>query len=169
MIKIFDTFFDEREFNLIYNSLTRLPFIYGELDDDDCPPTGMVCDLRDDSEIYSIILNKILKLSNNLDKKLMYRMYINCFAPLENPFFHTDCIHSNIGTTFLFYLNKVWNINDGGETQFFIDDQITGILPIPNRMIAFDSRILHKATSFKDRYRFTIAIKFDQDFQSIDF
>ena len=60
---------------------------------------------------------------------------------------------------FLFYINN-WKLDDGGETQFLIDNQIKGVLPIPNRIVGFDANILHKATTFRNNHRFTLAIKF---------
>ena len=83
-------------------------------------------------------------------------MYVNCFAPGENPYFHIDGSH----VTFLFYANEEWNIKMHGETQFFIDNEIYGVLPYPNRMIKFNANIMHRATSFRDRHRFTLAVKY---------
>ena len=51
-------------------------------------------------------------------------------------------------------------LNEGGETQFLISNEIKGILPIPNRMVIFNGLIYHKATSFRNQHRYTIAIKF---------
>jgi hypothetical protein len=85
------------------------------------------------------------------------RIYINCFAALEKSYFHTD---GEVGTTFLYYPNETWDLDDGGETQFFIDERLYGILPIPNRLVAFNASLLHKATSFYDRHRFSVAIKY---------
>ena len=85
-------------------------------------------------------------------------MYINYFSPLENPFFHTD--GSNGDITFLFYLNDKWEIDDGGETQFYFNHTIYGVPPLNNRLVYFDADIIHKATSFRNKSRFTIAIKY---------
>jgi hypothetical protein len=90
-------------------------------------------------------------------QKDVTRVYINCFAPLENPYFHTD---GDIGTTFLYYPNKRWELDEGGETQFFIDNSIYGVPPIPNRLIYFDANLLHRATSFRSSHRFSIAVKY---------
>ena len=54
----------------------------------------------------------------------------------------------------------MWGVNDGGETQFLIDDLIQGVLPISNRLVGFDANILHRATPFRDKHRFTLAVKF---------
>jgi len=86
----------------------------------------------------------------------LYRMYINCFAPSECPYFHTD----GEGITFLYYPNLEWNLQDGGETQFYVDGNILGVPPAPNRLVMFDGEIVHRATSFRDRHRFTVAIKY---------
>jgi hypothetical protein len=88
----------------------------------------------------------------------MTRFYINCFAPSENPYFHTD---GQVGTTFLYYPNLSWDLDDGGETQFVIANELYGVLPIPNRMIYFDANIFHKATSFRNEHRFSVAVKYN--------
>ena len=44
--------------------------------------------------------------------------------------------------------------------QFLIDDEIRGIPPFPNRLVCFDSNILHRATTFRDKFRFTLALKY---------
>ena len=83
-------------------------------------------------------------------------MYINCFVPGENPYYHID----GEGLTFLYYPNLDWDVQQGGETQFYIDENIYGIIPKPNRMVVFDGMILHRATSFRNQHRFTVAIKY---------
>ena len=85
-------------------------------------------------------------------------MYINCFAPREVPYFHTD---GDKGVTFLYYPQFSWQPNDGGETQIYVQGNIQGVVPLPNRLMMFDARLLHRATSFRDRHRFTIAVKYD--------
>ncbi len=84
-------------------------------------------------------------------------MYVNCFAPCENPYFHTD---GDKGMTFLYYANDRWELNDGGETQIVVNDEIKGILPIPNRIVGFDANLVHRATTFRFKHRFTLAAKF---------
>ena len=87
----------------------------------------------------------------------LYRMYINCFAPNENPYFHVD----GEGYTFLYYCdNEEFDLNEGGETQFLVDNDLMGVLPVPNRMVIFDGTIKHRATTYRSRHRFTIAIKY---------
>jgi hypothetical protein len=52
-------------------------------------------------------------------------------------------------------------VQEGGETQFIVDNEIYGVTPVPNRMVYFDASILHRATSFRNRHRFTVAIKYE--------
>jgi len=98
------------------------------------------------------------KKIDSLSEYKPYRMYINCFAPNENPFFHKD---GDSGFTVLYYPNLDWDINEQGETQFLINEEIRGILPIPNRLVKFDATILHRATCFRTKHRFTVAIKYN--------
>ena len=56
--------------------------------------------------------------------------------------------------TFLYYPNS-WNGNQMMEEKLkytLTDDIITGVPPIPNRMVMFDAALLHRATSFRDRH-----------------
>jgi len=84
-------------------------------------------------------------------------MYVNCFVPCERPYFHTD---GDEGVTFLYYPNMKWDKDDGGETQFLMNDDLYGVLPIPNRMVVFSANLLHRATTFRNDHRFTVAIKY---------
>jgi hypothetical protein len=77
--------------------------------------------------------------------------------------YHLDLIYLIFFLKKIYYLNNIWDINDGGETHFYINDQITAIPPIPNRLVYFDGTLLHKATPFKNRHRFTVAVKYYKD------
>ena len=116
----------------------------------------MVHNILESEKIYSLFESK-LSVVPFIKGRELYRMYVNCFAPSENPYFHTD---GEDGYTFLYYPQKDWKLDDGGETQFIIDNNLYGILPEPNRMIMFEANIPHRATTFRDRYRFTVAIKY---------
>ena len=115
--------------------------------------------MNDENDQFS---NKIFILIIKYRRKTeiqmsLYRSYINCFIPGENPYWHLD----GEGYTCLYYPNMEYNeLNEGGETQFIISNEIKGILPIPNRMVIFNGLIYHKATSFRNQHRYTIAIKF---------
>jgi len=156
-IKVFDNFLSNKEQDAVLNYCENTAsFRYGESDDGTTPPCGVTHDIPKDTFIYELLEEKIKPLSP--EGIPLWRMYINCFAPREIPYFHTD---GDDGVTFLYYPQFEWQPNDGGETQFYVNGNIQGVVPTPNRLVAFDARILHRATSFRDKWRFTIAIKYE--------
>lgn len=157
MIIILDDFLSEEDFQNTIQYCHNSSYHYGETDNKDTPPTGMVSNIDSSEFIFNLFDSKIREFVPEVKDLKIYRMYINCFSPGENPYFHKD---GESGITCLYYSNIEWNINDGGETQFIIGDEMTGILPIPNRMVCFDANLLHKATSFRNKHRFTIATKY---------
>ena len=156
-MEIIDNFLDRKDVEFVFEYCFTSSYNYGETDNERTPPTGMVHSIESDEIIYNLFESKIRDSYDMVKGMKLCRMYINCFAPSENPYFHTD----GNDLTFLYYVNdRTWGINDGGETQFLIDDEIKGVIPLPNRIVGFDSKLLHRATSFRDHHRFTIALKF---------
>ena len=155
-IQTADNFFNKRDQNTVISYCNSCSYTYGEVDNQNTPPTGMVHNISESEKIYSLFESKLGTVPFIKGMEL-YRMYVNCFAPSENPYFHTD---GEDGYTLLYYPQKDWKLDDGGETQFIIDNNLYGILPEPNRMIMFEANIPHRATTFRDRYRFTVAIKY---------
>lgn len=155
MIEIVDRFLSKEEFDYVLNYCESASYTYGEVDSYGLPPTGMVHQISEIEDIYKLFKSKTEKLVSGIE---LYRMYINCFAPSENPYFHTDGDRGDI--TFLYYPTTRWELNDGGETQFLVNNEIYGVTPVPNRMIYFDASVLHRATAFRNKHRFTIAIKY---------
>lgn len=160
-INVSDNYFTERQHQFILTYCENCKYTYGEVDNTDTPPTGLIHNIPYTEEIYRLIEDRIEKsMGPDVIKYRIYRMYVNCFAPRELAYFHTDGKHGDL--TFLYYPNSEWKPDDGGETQIYVnDDIITGVPPIPNRMVMFDAALLHRATSFRDTYRFTIAIKYE--------
>lgn len=156
MIKIIDDFLNQNEFYQVCNYCLNSPYFYGEKDSEETPPIGLVSNVLVESDFYKFFTSRLLEVFSEISEMKIYRMYINCFSPQENPYFHYD---NENGKTILYYPNLNWEINDCGETQFLIDNEIKGILPIPNRLIIFDSNLLHRATSFRNKHRFSIAVK----------
>lgn len=157
-IKIINNFFEEEIHNKINEKCLNSSYTYGQADNLHTPPTGMVSRILDNEEIYKIFSYQISNKFSEISDKNVYRMYIQNFATSENPYFHRDGPPGSI--TFIYYPNLSWDVDDGGETQIIIDDQIVGIFPLPNRIIKFDADLLHKATPFRDKHRFTVAIKY---------
>ena len=156
-MEIINNFLDINDKNFVFKYCFTTSYTYGETDTAITPPTGMIHNINSDESIYNLFESKIRDACDIVKGMNLYRMYINCFAPSENPYFHED----GDGLTFLYYVtNHKWGVNDGGETQFLIDDTIKGVLPISNRLVGFDGNILHRATPFRDKHRFTLAVKF---------
>lgn len=165
-IKVKDNFLEEDLHYEILEKCRTSSYCYGETDNQDNseylnPPTGMTSFLDVGDYCYDIIKEEINKSFSDLnlisDNPIAY---INCYAPKEQSYFHTDTEDGSVGYTLIYYPNLKWDLHDGGETQFYVDQKIIGIPPIPNRIIKFKVPILHRATPFIDRHRFSIAFKY---------
>ena len=168
-ISVYDNILTPEETEKYRNTLLHnCPFAYGERDNPDTEPTGVVCDftkLRNSgarlgpafNNMLENLLNNIYKNDESLKNMNLYRMYMNLFIPNENPSFHIDGKNT---VTCLYYLNPSLDPNEGGETQFLIDEEIKGIISKPGRLTIFDGGLLHRATSFKSHPRLTLAFKF---------
>ena len=152
-----DNFLSQNEYESVLDYCINTEYSFGERDDENLPPTGMVRNIEKVEMIYDLFSQRLEEKCSFLKDMKLYRMYVNCFAPGENPYFHTD----GEGLTFLYYVNPEWNVQEGGETQFYVDDNVYGVSPIPNRLVMFNGMILHRATSFRSQHRFTVAIKYE--------
>ena len=117
-------------------------------------PVGTSCNLSRSSKACLSISQELKKLFPTPWK--LDRIYVNRFQPGEVPRFHVD---GEVLTCMLYANPGDWHIDDLGETQFLVKHEIRGVLPLPNRMLIFDGRLLHRATSFVTRQRHTIATK----------
>lgn len=147
--------FSYKENLFLYNKILKEKrFKYGETDEPQLPPTGMKVDIDPEDHLFKIFENKIIE--RNVHGKSLQKSYVNLFLPFERPFFHND----GPVRTILFYINPKVNANQNGETQFLIDGEIRGILPVPGSMICFDGMMIHRATSFRNIPRITVAFKY---------
>ena len=153
-LKVIDNLFDRSVIIDTHKYVCKLPYYYGETDNLNDLPTGMVCNLNQDDWLISLIGNKI---QDYIGRLTLYRSYVNIFAPSENPHYHKD---GDSGLTVLYYPNSVFNLDQGGETSFIINDSVTGVLPIPGRVVIFSANIVHRANSFRDVHRFSVALKY---------
>jgi len=163
-VTVYDGLFSKDEMEKITNiMLHNCPFHYGERDTIGIPPTGLVCDFgkmrigKGFKKLLNDFVNKIYEKNENLKNTKLYRIYLNYFAPGENPYFHID---GHGTTTCLYYLNPEHDVNEGGETQFLINNEIKGVQSKPGRLVIFDGSLKHRATSFRSHPRLTLAIKF---------
>jgi len=155
-IEVFDDIFSDIENQRVFKTLINGEYKHGERDTPEYFPTGMVMELTDETFV-NFLTEKIYSCKPDLRNKKLERAYVNLFTPNENPNFHID----GETITCLFYvMPENLPLNEGGETQFYADNTITGILPKLKRLVIFDGTILHKASSFRSYPRYTIAIKF---------
>lgn len=158
MINYIDNFLTEQEHKKVYEFCTKAKWTYGELDYPGRPPTGMGSTIDGNEWVYKLMMRRTLETFEFLQNRRMYRMHMNIFAPGEWAYYHVD---REDGYTVLYYPNLEWKLDDGGATEFCVDDQMSGLYPVPNRVVVFDSSIWHRATSFRDRHRFSLALKFE--------
>lgn len=144
--------------------LYECPFVYGVGDYPNLPPTGMTYEFtRSDTlpvkvkDMLNSLILKIFEKNEKIKNKRLYVVRSNLFIPGENPYFHPD---GEDKITCLYYINPEYDLNEGGETQFLIDNEIKGIRPKMGRLVIFDGSIIHRATSFRTHPRLTIAITF---------
>ena len=93
-------------------------------------------------------------------------MQVNVSNPFTFDNFHKDLdLPDRKGYTILYYANKKWDTNYGGETLFYDENLeiIAAVKPKPGRFVVFDSKIFHSARppqSGCPYNRYTIAIKY---------
>ena len=162
MIKLFDHAVDFNTQKKIYKELSNLTYEHGESDYEGAEIIGLSCELNKNTLSFKI-LNNILKMIKELDELNLVRTYVNKFEPEDKPLFHIDSFDS--GITALYYANdKEEDIDELGGTQFYLKDieEIKEVLNIPGRIIIFDGGIRHRATSFRNKTRYTIAFKYEK-------
>jgi hypothetical protein len=172
LIETFDNFLPEYKYTELYNQIIKLPYYYGESDGPDAAPSGLITDLNN-NKIHDYLYQQVKDLDSIKDL-VHERTYVNYFASGEDATYHND----DTARTILFYFSTFWDLNEGGETKFSIDAKnvlgldftngaenypvIISIAPIPNRMVIFRGDLIHTASSFKNRGRFTLAMKFKE-------
>ena len=158
--EVFDSVFSIKKINEIFEEVQRLPYTYGEQDNRDTPPTGMISEMSLAQKTSTVkTLTEFYKTTEYFKKfPCLSRAYVNMFSPGEVPYYHTDgaCM------TMIYYANSVWDWDEGGETKIinYGDNTVDSIPPIPGRVLIFDGKHKHTATSFRSSHRFTVALKY---------
>ena len=170
-ITTYDDVLTRPEHNQLLQEMFNLQFAYGETDEANTPPSGMSSDLDPNKHYTHTILESYLQNLECLKDCYCQRSYVNLFAPNERTYFHHDFTEYTV----LYYPGPYWNINDEGETKFFFNSNpfndviqngaeempiMFSIAPIPNRLTIFKGDVLHSATSFRDKHRFSVAFKY---------
>lgn len=160
--KIIDNFFSKDKHEFVLSKCRELPYFWGESEGESYPPTGMVSDVGENSSLYDLFVTTIKDSLEQYRERIPTNFYVNLFSPKELSYYHVDAQKNFTGTTLIYYPQMVYEKDDGGETIFYDEDKniIMGVPPIPNRLVIFNSKILHKATSFHSRHRFTVVLKY---------
>jgi len=158
IFKIYDDLLSEKERQKIYDNLELRNINVKEYDRSDTPSVGTSMDLFAGDLVYDKLLKFIRTFDEILDNKVC-RVYVNKFSPDEKPYWHND----GDVITVLYYPNMEFDLDNLGETQFLEDNKtITAVFPVPGRFVVFDGRILHRATTFRKGYRYTVAYKLNR-------
>ena len=144
----------------IFQFVKKSTYVYGVTDNKDTPPTGLISYDALPTWFLDIVESHVIN-PFNLNHFKVCQSFINMFGPKEDPFFHTDIKN---GVTIVYYCNNDYQEFENGETQFIVYDEkgskhIKGILPIPGRFVIFSGGLRHRATSFRTKHRFTIALQ----------
>lgn len=124
---------------------------------------------ENDYLLNSIFSKQRLEIIKNYIPQDLYthwRSYINLGIVSDSHKIHVDEFSIGKGITLLYYANRNWNADWGGETIFYDDkrEKIKFVSPfVPGRIIIFDSSIPHSAKPQHltgPTYRFTVACKF---------
>ena len=165
-LKVFDEFLDDTTDGQLYflvqdksYNVIRPDGIYGSI--------GSVCDLEKDDEIVKVFKHRFeqqQEIKEAIDGMVLHRALINNYAPLEQANYHIDL---EGGITLIYFVNKKYNLEHGGETSFYMpeDDMVIGIPPRQQRLVMFDGGILHRATTFRDKRRFNIVFQYGPEFE----
>jgi hypothetical protein len=149
-----DSFLHPKMFAQIRPELDSLTGWQPEVDHPDYEPVGMSCNLSENSITYQALHEELRKLFAG-DWKID-RIYVNRFQPKEVPRFHYD---GEVLTCLLYPDPVEWHPDEHGETQLLVNGEIRGILPLANRLLIFDGRLMHRATAFESQVRHTVATK----------
>lgn len=151
MITSKDDFLTIEENKFVFDYCLSAKFCHGET----TSSNGMISEIFEEEDIYQLFKNKIEKYSEGLK---IYWMYVNSYLPGENPYFRRDT-KENADRVFTYYPQQKWELDDGGTTEFYVDNGIVGVFPIPNRLLYFDADIPHRTNSFRDRFKFTVELR----------
>ncbi len=160
---VIDDFLPEEEHRAIYNRLMTRE--WGAVDDNPNDPLSDISGYNSSEEFtgpstqtimdYCLEYDFLRDIVQNSHRVSLYNKY----DPKTPTYFHTDGLS---GHTLIYFPDIAkYNFMMAGETQILIDDHITGVLPVPNRLVAFNGQLWHKGTSFThDQPRYSFAIQF---------
>ncbi|MCW8107684.1 2OG-Fe(II) oxygenase [Alteromonas ponticola] len=145
---VFDGLCSPQELNNIYKGLEISAFKRIEIARPDTSNFKHWVVNLSEQQIQNLpVYQKALSLANALlgGEWRAYRGYINHAAYGDMLFTHTDCMPDADELTVLIYMMPQWDIEWGGETLFFNnqDDCMFACTPKPGRMTMFHGAIKH--------------------------
>lgn len=156
-MKIIDTCMPYIEVKSIYNyCLSDRKTYYLDFDEERSKLNAVASKLEQDDQLFQKMYKIIQKHDDSLLLSKLQRAGINLYLPNTKMYYHAD----GPVTTALFYINPKSSLEDGGETQFLINDEMVSVMPKPGRLVIFDGAIRHAATSFLNIPRVTLFFKF---------
>lgn len=164
MIEVLDDLLLPVEIDRIYQEIISLPYRVMEWDQEPEQISGNRSDLQKNSFTFNCLKNCIESNIEEVKNLNISEAYVNHFSPRELPYFHVDSDNKN-NITVLYYAD-VWeryDINEGGGTEFIVDDNIISVMPKTGRITCFSSNIVHRATTYRNNHRFTIAFKYTEE------
>jgi SM-20-related protein len=148
---ICDNFVDPAMVTDIGNGLKTMPFVRKEKSRPEVP--GVVAS----ADINAALLTKdplFLQLRAIAEKMFPgevlhdLRAYVNSAVYGDSYFVHRDSPEDSKDVTVLYYANLIWQLDWGGETIFYNDDNdaVLAVSPRPGRLVVSRAAILHRAT-----------------------
>lgn len=159
MIKIYDDLFDDESISRFLTDIKSQDYHVDVSDNGHDTESGCSSPVSYHSLFYNKMLITIQTSIPEVANLTLTDCYINCFFPREFPNFHVDSDDAS-AMTLLYYANSN-EFNEGG-TEIYNSDthEVRCILPKPGRIVIFSGNYLHRATSFRDKKRFTVAFKY---------
>ena len=171
-ILVVDGLFNFSEISGIFTGVSGLPYRINNLSEtevQDIPDRRLVCHLSETAlgELNLFTPERMRFLAPHLPPGSgIYKAYVNLGLPWDPCGVHADHFFPKQGKTLLYYVNKDWNQDWGGETLFYDQDARDILFTAsftPGRVVLFDSDIPHVGRPQAlagPSYRFTLAIKF---------
>lgn len=162
-VTVLDNFLSKEDHKGIYSLCRGVSYFVGGGDSKEYnEPSGMWYCLEKNNTVKEFFKSEIRKKFQGFKEYKMVHSGINCFMPKEIPRFHTDGYTGEKPFTILYYPNiEEYDINEGGCTEIVYENKIIGIQPKPNRILFIDSRLEHRATSFRSNIRYTVTFRFN--------
>lgn len=156
-MKIYQTDIPYYEIKTIYNTcLSERKTYYIDGDNRQHRYNAISSYFHKDEPLFKRFYDVITKHDDSLKIERIQRAGVNLYLPNTKMYYHAD----GPVITALLYVNPKVDIEDGGETQFIVNDEIVSVCPKPGRLVIFDGSIRHTATSFTTIPRITLYCKF---------